>query len=298
MLLGALGLVILAMKHLQKPSTIHQIDRVFSPQLETSQSASPEVIYLDSEGSVQFSAAETNEKNLSSMEVVSSEKFPSDSLDIPGLSQVKDKTYFRPAEQQAWFHLIGRLQETSAKDLAKDSLGEISLAQLLKQPDEYRGRVISLLGTALREEIANPGENSLGLESYHRLWIQPLGGGNIPFVVYCLTLPESFPRGDKIKAPLNLSGYFFKNWSYSWDEGLALAPILVTKTINWQPPSLGNPSNQTDKGNLAIAIVAASIISLLFAWLAYKNTQRPNRNSSAKQTKIPIPSDWQEGRES
>ena len=84
---------------------------------------------------------------------------------------------------------------------------------------------MTLRGTALREEPITARENDAGIDGYQRLWIAPDGGGRFPFVVYCLQLPEAFPRGDGLHEPVVVTGLFFKNWSYAYDGGMGLAPV-------------------------------------------------------------------------
>lgn len=296
LLLGALAFVIMAIRHLQKPSTVDQLNRVFSPQQASSADSLADTLPSKDIGVVRITPVDTDNKSpLPEKETTDNRAAIATQVEIPGISEVRDKTFFRPAEQEAWFHLIGQLQESSLENLSRESVGEITIAQLFKQPDQYRGKVISLHGIALREEIAIPAKNSLGLKSYHRLWIRPLGGGNTLYVVYCLKLPDGFPRGDKLHAPVSLTGYFFKNWSYEWGQDMALAPVLLTSTISWQPPQQSQNKTQPDMSHIVIAMFGASTVGILVAWLAYRNTNRPSRNASTDPEAIELPPEWQEG---
>jgi hypothetical protein len=149
------------------------------------------------------------------------------------LREIQDNTSFRPQEQAAWFALLTRLQQSTPSSLSQQSMGTLSYTQLLQQPDVYRGKIVTLNGTVLREERLHVPENSVDIHTYHRLILKPAGGGEWPFVIYVLKLPAKFPHGDHLRAQIEVTGYFFKNWSYSWGDGLGLAPVVLAANIHW-----------------------------------------------------------------
>ena len=192
---------------------------------------------------------------------------------------MRDNTYFRPDERKTWFDLFSRLQTMNALQLAEASLGEASYAQLLQQPDFYRGQIVTLRGTVLREEVQQPAENTLGIARYHRLWLRPQGGGQWPFVVYCLKLPADFSRGDALRADVMVTGFFFKNWSYSYDEGLGLAPVVLASEVDWQRPVSAAPRKSLTVQNLVWAATGAALFALAAVWWALRKTVRQPRSA-------------------
>jgi hypothetical protein len=200
------------------------------------------------------------------------------------LREIQDNTSFRPEEQAAWFTLLARLEQSTPSTLQQQSMGPLSYAQLLGQPDVYRGRVVTLHGTALREERLHAPANAVGIHAYHRLILRPAGGGEWPFVVYALKLPANFPRGDPMRARIEVTGYFFKNWSYSWGDGLGLAPVVLANNVRWIPrappdntQASGDRLLSTDWKLLVLAIVAAALFAWMGLALALRQTgrQRP-----------------------
>lgn len=247
MLVIAMGLVLAVMRQLDQPATINRLDQLFGADEQTAfefepSGESPTVVEKDT--------------------------------DID-LSEVRDKTYFRPEERPAWFALLKQLQQSDEAQLAEETVGELTYAQLLKQPEVYRGRVVTLHGTVLREELQPLSDNPLGLTAYHRLWIQPRGGGQWPFVVYCLRLPNGFPRGETIHAAVRVRGIFFKNWSYAWEEGLGLAPVVLANQPSWQQPIPPVAREPLSWQAWATAIVAACILAIGVTWLVLAHTRRP-----------------------
>ncbi len=270
MLIVALGLVLAVMRQLDQPATVERLDELFGVRQPSSLEPHDE----------QTVAEIGPTKNVTSKPSVAESQNQSDdppnASELKGvdLSAVQDKTYFRPEERSVWFALLRQLQQMNERQLADKSVGELTYVQLLQQPEVYRGRVVTLHGTVLREERQQLDDNPLGLSEYHRLWIQPQGGGQWPFVVYCLRLPSGFPRGDAIRAKVQIRGFFFKNWSYPWEDGLGLAPVVLADQPIWQPPAPRATRKQTSWQNWALAITVACVCAIGITWLAIKRTQR------------------------
>jgi hypothetical protein len=207
------------------------------------------------------------------------------------LREIQDNTSFRPQEQAAWFALLARLQQSTPSNLSQQSMGTLSYTQLLQQPDVYRGKIVTLNGTVLREERLQTPENSVDIHTYHRLILKPAGGGEWPFVIYVLKLPEKFPHGDNLRTQIEVTGYFFKNWSYSWRDGLGLAPVVLAANIHWAqtitPKNSSRPGNQRLSANgdyLVVAIGVATLFALFMLWAVWKQTSRPSPENTGQST--------------
>lgn len=286
MLVAALGLVLVAMRQLRQPETVEKLDRVFLGQSRVSNEATDDHVLV-----------KQNERGtIATFEGVDSatQRNPaaiSPDSDRNELADVRDNTYFRPEERDSWFGLFARLQEMRQSQLAEASLGEVTYAQLLQQPDVYRGRVVTLRGTVIREESQQPEDNELGITTYHRLWLRPQGGGQWPFVVYSRTLPADFPRGDSLRADVEVAGFFFKNWSYPYDKGLGLAPVVLANAIDWQPPPPATPRQSFAPRNLVWAVAGAVIFALVTVWWAVRGTTRRPRPARRLPDTILSPAD-------
>ena len=270
MLLIALGLVLVAIRQLEQPATIERLEKIFGAMEQTQVETAPVL----SEAQLEVSQLELEQdatgKVLDSLDA-RSEPLIRDGVD---LSAVRDKTYFRPEERPAWFDLLGKLKDVSPAQFSEQTVGMLTYTQLLQQPEVYRGRVVTLQGTVVREEAQQPGDNPLGIEAYHRLWIRPQGGGQWPFVVYCLRLPEKFPRGDSLRAEVQVSGYFFKNWSYAWDDGLGVAPVVLADQPLWQAPATVSQRKKPTGSFWWYAIALAALCSCAVTWFAAVQTRR------------------------
>ena len=116
-------------------------------------------------------------------------------------------------------------------ELKSSSLGEVTYVQLVDQPRAYRAKVVTVRGTVRQVTEQTPAENDIGLESYYRLVVQPSDGTVWPFFVYCLELPEDFAEEQDPAIDVTATGYFFKNLSYRWQDGLGIAPVILAKTV-------------------------------------------------------------------
>ena len=138
-----------------------------------------------------------------------------------------------------------------------------------------------------REEVEQPAENSLGIDIYHRLVIQPQGGGHWPFVAYCLELPGGLPRGDELQESVSVTGFFFKNWSYAWQDGLGIAPVILARGVDWQP-AVAQPTRRTLRStDWTKAVFVAVGFATVVVYLVFRNTRRPARRQQSVQVSFP-----------
>jgi hypothetical protein len=220
MLLVMLGAVLMLMKQLQRPEAAGVLGKLFSPAAEGN--------YVAKTARDSASSPPVSQNPVASAPLAREKSGP--------WAAVKDNATFLPAENEAWFLLWDEVRRKPLAELERLAAGEVAYAQLVEQPDVYRGAPVRVRGRILREELKQAPENSLGIETYHLLTLAPRGGGDWPIRVYCLELPTGFPRGRDLAIDLDVVGLFFKNWSFAYDGGLGLAPVIVTKTLNWQAP--------------------------------------------------------------
>jgi len=288
LLLAALGLVVVTMNRLQQPTTALKLQQLFDNEEPGEPSKQPFVLDSASSTAEIFQSGARAPADKSDAQLQQNEIAGQKSWDP---STIKDNTYFRPQEREAWFGALAQLQDAPAGQ-AEEGQGEsLSYIQLKEQPEAYRGQWVNISGLAGREETVKPAANSLGIESLHRLWIQPAEGGQWPFVVFCLKLPEAFPRGDGIRETVSVTGIFFKNWSYPWEDGLGLAPVILARNIDWKPPAPPQPPAPPATGKLVLGAAGALCVAGLIAWLAVRRTRRRPRSAVELPEKIALPDD-------
>ncbi|MEQ8836078.1 MAG: hypothetical protein RID07_04665, partial [Lacipirellulaceae bacterium] len=284
-----------------KPETIENLGRLFSLQeAETTNegernSSQPKALNFETENSrdstvVSISRGEeaSGGRGLSGFDK-SPDSQPTEAkgVGLPSkLEGVQDNAVFLNSETAAWLATLAEAQRVKATDIENASVGKVAYAQLLQQPEVYRGRIVTIHGTALREERLKPTTNGLGINTYHRLVVAPDGGGEFPFFAYVLSLPERFPQGNAIRQRVVVHGYFFKNYSYATDAGMSVAPVIVAKAVQWQPISASTPGRAAARAGLppwwAIAAVAA--FACLIVTLLHLNTRRKKSTRKLPQT--------------
>jgi hypothetical protein len=160
-------------------------------------------------------------------------------LDAVFLSAIRDNTVFRPTEMDAWFRLLERLSRSGSVELQSASAGTVGFGQLFKQPDVYRGRLVTVQGTVRRAEFKVAPDNLYGIDGYYMLWLQPVSA-NSPIVIYSLEIPDRFPANRAAKAggsqvdldeDIVVTGYFFKRWAYPAQDGTRLAPVILARSL-------------------------------------------------------------------
>lgn len=191
------------------------------------------------------------------------------------LETVRDDTIFRGAEHEAWFHLWQLLSEHSPSQLREASTGRASFAQLFQQTELYRGELVTVRGTMRRAIWKPAARNQVGIEGYYQTWLQPDDSPTTPLVVYCLALPESFPRGEDIRAEVAVTGFVFKRWAYEAQDAIRIAPVLLARTVDWSPPVVRREPPPNLAGLIALVLAAAAGSGLLLYLIVRRDRTPP-----------------------
>jgi uncharacterized protein YeaC (DUF1315 family) len=202
-------------------------------------------------------------------------------LDRRDLKRVEDNTVLRREENEAWFRLWERLEETASRPETPPSASYI---QLFSQPSEYRGRLVRVQGEARMAYHTGAGPNPFGIDGYYVFAVRPQEGGDNPLIVYCLDLPQGFPeikdrdvdrQTTALRENMEFTGYLFKRWVYPSRGGPNLAPLLVARISAWTPRARLAPEADAPPGIPAFLLAAAAlaILAAAFAWRVYRASQ-------------------------
>lgn len=187
------------------------------------------------------------------------------------LAQIKDDTYFRPGEHDAWFRLL-----ELARDEAAIQATPVTFLELFEQPTAYRGRFVSMSGTVRLVERKPAPKNDAGMNGYYQVWLQPRDQPSSLVVAYCLQLPDGFPRAGRMQEPATISGYFFKRWAYRAQDTIRTAPLLLANTIEWRPRT-ATMSKDEGYDVLIPAIACVLVAGGIVVWLIATRQREPGK---------------------
>lgn len=183
-------------------------------------------------------------------------------VDAAALRQVRDNMPLQQGEMASYFNLMQLLQDTDQQRLETASSGTVSYRQLYRQPLAYRGKLVTLRGAVRGVREVEFGKNDHGFRRYWEVGFEPRDYPGMYVEVHCLELPPGFPRGMKLNEEAAITGFFFKRWLYlDGREEIVTAPLVLTKTVSWQPPPAvaESPVDVADFGWVAALVAAASL---------------------------------------
>lgn len=198
-----------------------------------------------------------------------------------GPSEIRDDTpVFRPAEQEDWFSAVSRVQGE-----ATPAATRVAYLQLYNQPADYRGKFVTVKGTARMAYRVPALENALGVKEYFVYWIHPVGGPDSPILVYALTAPEGFPiaeslseagrRQKKMHEDVEVTGVFLKRAAYAGQGGTYTAPLIVANSPIWLRADEAPARLPLSPLELGIAAIISLVFSVCLTAVLWKRSRRP-----------------------
>jgi hypothetical protein len=200
---------------------------------------------------------------------------------LDSLGRVRDATMFRDADNDAWFQVWTTLRAAGQAALVRARPREVTFREVFGQPRSFRGRLVRMRGTLHRVEQLTAPVNDYGIGRYWQCWMEPAGGPPSPVVIQCLSLPRGMPTGMTIDEPVEVTGYFFKNFAYNAADAIRVAPVIMTLEPTWQPPTVTPAAGAHGGVTLAVAATLAALVGA--TWLGAAVTRhRPAGGRSAE----------------
>lgn len=225
-------------------------------------------------------------------------------IDSIAVKRIEDNKSFRRSGELAWYRMYQQLKQMrqtlgSFDDL---SFGATSFAQLYRQSEFQRGRLLSIKGNVRQAYKVSSVSNPLGIKEFYVLTIR-VRNDDSPVIVYCLDAPESFPdvpnkdpNGDTLllnqNDQIDLTGYFFKIWAYSTPEGTYTAPLLVADTFRWTadtgilPEELLSPAESAGMPAWLVLLIAG-IVAVGICGYVYASSNRQSLAALAQRNLVP-----------
>jgi hypothetical protein len=202
---------------------------------------------------------------------------------LASLSRVRDATFFRESDNDAWFQIWNTLRETGLDALRRAHPRDVGFRELFGQPRSFRGRLVRMRGTFHRLERLTAPANDYSIDTYWQGWLEPADGPASPVVVQCLALPEGMPTGMDIAEPVEIVGYFFKNYAYNAADTIRVAPVIMAQEPIWRP--LPKPEPGVLSGSQGVTIVLFATLAAVLAATVFgavvARRPRPGRAPSA-----------------
>lgn len=187
---------------------------------------------------------------------------------VASLAKVRDDTFFRDVDMDAWEQIFVTLRETGAEGLRRAPASRVSFGELFGQPRSFRGRLVRLRGTFHRLERLDAPPNRYGIADYWQGWLELEGGPATPVVVQCLRLPEGMATGMSVSERVEVTGYFFKRYAYAASDTIRVAPLVMAFEPVRRPPSAAE-TGASSLGTWAIvsmaALIAATVLGVRLA---------------------------------
>lgn len=149
------------------------------------------------------------------------------SASVTSLAKVRDATFFRQADEDAWLESLLILRGYGGRSLVPPQ--DVGFIELFGQPASYRGRSVRMAGTLHRLERLRAPVNNYGIDEYWQGWLEPAGGPASPVIVHFLEVPAGMPTGLEIHEPVVVSGCFLKNMAYKASDTVRVAPLLLAR---------------------------------------------------------------------
>ncbi len=223
------------------------------------------------------------------------------------LLQIRDKGFFPSitdddeAELMAYYDFLAVASRTPLESFARGARTDVSYAQLIKHPAEFRGEVIRLEGTlkGLREHTAPKMVQLAGIPTLYEAWIFDETIGVRPVCVVLTELPEGLKPAKKMTEQVTVDAYFFKKGDYEapdTKEGQRrVAPLLVGRTLRVAPRKAAPDGGLGDVllvGGMSFLLLTGFAVFVFTLWYRRNDRRVLERLKAARTTEfVPPPQD-------
>ena len=209
-------------------------------------------------------------------------------LDTSILAVIQDNTFgITAAEKLAYDTVLAKVGDVPLENLRQIALDVVPFAALMLDTNRYRGEVLTIEGDLRRIDKlpARSGETTTG-ESFEA-WLFTADSGTNPYRVVLASLPDGIPRTGNLNPPVRaqVTGYYFKRYSYATSAGFHTAPLLIAKM--WPSAALAKSHGVRSAADrrgltfLAIGLFAAFVILCVVMNFFVRRRSRHRRVSNA-----------------
>jgi hypothetical protein len=189
------------------------------------------------------------------------------SIDQKMLASFEDHS--RSINFEAYYYLLDQARRADPKKLIEQTGAGVSYAQLLDEPDRYRGVSLHLRGRLFRLIEYKPQANPYGIDQQYEGWLYTPGAGSLPYCLIMADRPVDIPTGEGLYTPVDVTGYFLGWWRYTTKEGKRTsAPIIAVGRIQPQnePSTSRRPPVEISPVMAWLMVGIVVVVSLVTWW--------------------------------
>lgn len=204
-------------------------------------------------------------------------------MDVGLFDELKGRRELTGNDRECFYQLLAAAGRIGGRQLSRAVPREgrnASVLPLFKQPDEQRGRLVELTGTARQAVLVRVDEPDIkarfGIDHYYEVEIFTGDSQGNPLTFCVRDLPKNFPQGGKITEPVRVAGFFFRLWGYRQSQAAQnqpgevrrqLAPLLIGRQPLWleTPPVDQRFANGVFLVLFVVMTVVLWLIVILFA---------------------------------
>ena len=198
-------------------------------------------------------------------------------------NEVQDRDFrgIIPEEKTLYYYVLKHLQETSLKE--QKQAAEFNLQErrselesfkkhpqlklplfpdIFKNSSRYKGRLVTLTGR-VRKLIHYPAEkNDYGIKTLYEAWLFTDDSQQNPTVIVCTEVPKDLqnglPKGTDVIDHVTVTGYLFKMYAYNAQDTTRVAPLILSKQLEWSPQAVDEKGSQ-----LISQLIAGGLVFLI-----------------------------------
>ncbi len=207
----------------------------------------------------------------------------------PPFQGLQDRSPMNARDNAAYAALLERARTVPFAELSAASRHDVRFAQLIENPERFRGLPIHVNGTVLRVLRQNvEGSDLFPTGTYFEAYAITPDSQNNPWVLAFENAPPNLEVGDNLRQRVQFDGYFLKLWAYKAGDTFRVAPLLVGRfpPAPVAPAAPPSASRGWLSGNLPILLllVALTIYTGIRFWLQLQRIRQrttPRRPRSA-----------------
>jgi len=146
--------------------------------------------------------------------------------------------------------------------------------------EQCQGEIVSFSGHIRQADSFRAGKNDFGFETLYQITLFDEESKGFPVIVICTEIPENFPLNfpdTNVYDGVSATGYYFKLFAYEGKEDLQAVPLILAKSVSWNPPEPVSRDVPDWVYGFAIAV------GVVMLWLIVRSNRSNNRLKSVRE---------------